>query len=37
MLENKIGRIRDVEEMNDGSLIIINDEMNGGVYRLYKE
>ena len=37
ILENKIGRIRDIEEMNDGSLIIINDEMNGGVYRLYKE
>jgi glucose/arabinose dehydrogenase len=37
ILENKIGRIRDIEEMNDGSLIIINDEKNGGVYRLYKE
>jgi len=37
ILENKIGRIRDIEEMNDGSLIIINDEMNGGVYRLYRE
>ena len=37
ILENKIRRIRDIEEMNDGSLIIINDEMNGGVYRLYKE
>ncbi len=37
ILENKIVRIRNNEEMNDGSLIIINDEMNGGVYRLYKE
>ena len=35
-LENKIGRIRDIEEISDGSLIIINDEYDGGVYRLYK-
>ena len=35
-LENKIGRIRDIEEKSDGSLIIINDEYDGGVYRLYK-
>ena len=35
-LENKIGRIRDIEELSDGSLIIINDEYDGGVYRLYK-
>ena len=35
-LENKIGRIRDIEEISDGSLIIINDEYVGGVYRLYK-
>ena len=34
--ENKIGRIRDIEEISDGSLIIINDEYDGGVYRLYK-
>ena len=37
ILENKIGRIRDIEEMSDGSLIIINDEYNGGVFRLYKQ
>ena len=37
ILENKIVRIIDVEEMNDGFLIIINDEKNRGVYRLYKE
>ena len=35
-LENKIGRIRDIEEMSDGSIIIANDEFNGGLYRLYK-
>ena len=35
-LENKIGRIRDIEEISDGSLIIINDEYNGGAYRLFK-
>jgi len=35
-LENKIGRIRDIEEISDGSLIIINDEYDGGVYRLFK-
>jgi glucose/arabinose dehydrogenase len=37
ILQDKIGRIRDIEEMSDGSLIIINDEYNGGVYRLYKK
>ena len=36
-LENKIGRIRDLAEMNDGSIIIINDEYDGGVYRLFKK
>ena len=36
ILENKIGRIRDIEEISDGSLIIINDEYDGGVYRLFK-
>jgi glucose/arabinose dehydrogenase len=36
-LENKIGRIRDLEEMSDGSIIIINDEYDGGVYRLSKQ
>ena len=36
-LANKIGRIRDIEEMSDGSILIANDEFNGGVYRLYKE
>lgn len=35
-LANKIGRIRDIEEMPDGSILIANDEFNGGVYRLYK-
>ena len=35
-LENKIGRIRDIEEISDGSLIIVNDEYDGGVYRLFK-
>ncbi|MDC1067146.1 PQQ-dependent sugar dehydrogenase [Alphaproteobacteria bacterium] len=37
ILSNKIGRIRDLQEMSDGSIIIINDEFNGGVYRLYKQ
>ena len=36
-IENKIGRIRDMEEMSDGSIIIINDEYQGGVYRLFKQ
>ena len=35
VLDNKLGRIRDIEIMDDGSLIIINDEVNGGVYRIY--
>ena len=37
ILTNQIGRIRDLKEMSDGSIIIINDEFNGGVYRLYKQ
>jgi len=37
ILTNQIGRIRDLQEMSDGSIIIINDEFNGGVYRLYKQ
>ena len=37
ILENKIGRIRDIEEMHDGSIILINDELKGGVYRLYRQ
>jgi len=32
-----MGRIRDIEEMSDGSVIIVNDEFDGGVFRLFKQ
>ncbi len=35
ILDNKLGRIRDLEVLDDGSIIVINDEFKGGVYRIY--
>jgi len=37
ILKNEMGRIRDIEEMSDGSVIIVNDEFDGGVFRLFKQ
>ncbi|WP_210528397.1 PQQ-dependent sugar dehydrogenase [Rubellimicrobium arenae] len=30
----ELGRVRDVEELGDGSLLIITDDANGGIYRV---
>ena len=35
-LRQKIGRLRDVEVMPDGSLLLLSDEVQGGVYWLRK-
>ncbi len=35
-LKRKIGRIRDVAVASDGSILLLSDEANGGVYRLYR-
>ena len=37
VLNQSIGRIRDIEVLNDGSIIILTDEENGGVFRLYNK
>ncbi len=34
LLEDEIGRIRDVQQGPDGYLYLLNDETNGGLYRL---
>ena len=36
ILDRKIGRIRDVEVAPDGSVLLLSDEAQGGVYRLYR-
>jgi glucose/arabinose dehydrogenase len=34
ILENAIGRVRDVAVAADGSIVLLSDETNGGLYRL---
>ncbi len=36
LFKNKFGRIRDIEQLNDGSILLISDENRGGVYRIYR-
>ena len=36
ILQNSIGRIRDIEIAPDGSILLLTDEDRGGLYRLYK-
>ena len=36
ILKEKIGRIRDIEIANDGSIFILTDEKKGGLYRMYR-
>ena len=35
-LDRQIGRIRDVEIAPDGSILLLSDEPQGGLYRLYR-
>jgi glucose/arabinose dehydrogenase len=30
----ELGRVRDVEELGDGSLLVLTDDPNGGIYRV---
>jgi len=34
ILKNVVGRVRDVEVLKDGSILILNDEQDGGLFRL---
>ena len=34
LLKRKIGRVRDVAMAADGSILLLSDEANGGLYRL---
>ena len=36
ILKNKIGRVRDVEVHPEGFILLINDERNGGLFKLSK-
>ena len=36
LFKNKFGRIRDIEQLKDGSILIISDEKNGGLYKIYR-
>ena len=37
VFKNKIGRIRDIAVVQDGSILILTDEKNGGLYKLFKK
>ena len=37
VFKNKIGRIRDIAVVPDGSILILTDEKNGGLYKLFKK
>ena len=36
ILKNKIGRVRDIEVHPAGFILLINDERNGGLFKLSK-
>ena len=36
LFKKRFGRIRDIEQLNDGSILIISDENKGGLYRIYR-
>ena len=37
IFQNKIGRIRDVAVNEDGSILLLTDEREGGLYRLFRK
>jgi glucose/arabinose dehydrogenase len=37
ILKQKIGRIRDVMVAEDGAILLLSDEVNGGLYRLSRD
>lgn len=36
LFEEKFGRVRDIEQAPDGSLLVLNDAPNGGLYRVFR-
>jgi glucose/arabinose dehydrogenase len=36
LFKKRFGRIRDIEQLNDGSILIISDEKKGGLYKVYR-
>ena len=36
LFKNRFGRVRDIEQLSDGSILIISDEKKGGLYRIYR-
>tara|TARA_E500000331_G_scaffold198268_1_gene190438 strand:+ start:1028 stop:2152 length:1125 start_codon:yes stop_codon:yes gene_type:complete len=37
IFKNRFGRVRDIEVMNDGSILVINDDKKGHLFRLLKK
>ena len=37
IFKNIFGRVRDIEVMVDGSILVINDEKNGHLFRLFRK
>ena len=35
-LDKKLGRIRDIAVMKDGSILVLNDQVDGGLYRIHE-
>jgi glucose/arabinose dehydrogenase len=33
-LDKELGRIRDIAVMKDGSILVLNDQADGGLYRI---
>jgi len=36
LFKNRFGRIRDIEQLKDGSILVISDEKKGGIYKIYR-
>ena len=36
LFKKRFGRVRDIEQLNDGSILIISDEKKGGLYKIYR-
>ena len=37
IFKNRFGRVRDIEVMTDGSILVINDDKKGHLFRLSKK
>ena len=36
LFKKRFGRVRDIQQLNDGSILIISDEKKGGLYKIYR-